>query len=89
MNGHQRKVLDELVDRVAGLMPDGAIFDVEFLHGAIHAGEVELVIETMCDQLYEYEIRVDSALYQELDQLAEKYAINQDRRGALLELLTG
>ena len=55
----------------SGLLPD----DVENVWELIDAGEWALALDTLCTQLYEYDVQIDQATYDDLAELGQYFGV--------------
>jgi len=50
--------------------------NVEFIESLVGAGENQLALDTLCTQIYEYDIEVDNVFRSELDDLGRRLDVN-------------
>lgn len=50
--------------------------NVEFIESLVQAGEGQLALDTLCTQIYEYDIEVDNAFRSRLEELGTSLEVN-------------
>jgi len=72
-------MIDDLAKRLRAALADAdglPDHNVEFIESLVQAGEEQLALDTLCTQIYEYDIEVDNAFRSRLEELGTSLAVN-------------
>lgn len=53
-------------------------YNIEFIEGCLEAGEHEIALETLCTQLYEYDLHISATGRTEIEELSKLLGVDID-----------